>query len=76
MTDQVQDALEKKLSPGWNYDLEPIDAALRLAPLVEKALRAAYMKGLWDGADGAHITQQESRGVRAGIAVLTEEWDA
>ena len=64
----VQEALEKLLRE------EEIDApacrSFRLAPTIERALRAAYKKGV-DDADTCEWAKDE--GVTAGVVAMVEE---
>ena len=71
----VREALEKLLRE------EEIDTpacrSFRLAPTIERALRAAYAKGFSDGADDGVVDTVESlltdNGVTAGVAAMVEE---
>ena len=67
MTDQVRDAL----LDSYHHDHGSVSNWIAtLAPVVEKALRAAY----WDGRQSGTMNEKaySDRGVAAGIAVLTE----
>ena len=67
----VQEALEKLLEQEVYNSEGYYDDALLLAPIIERALRAAYNEG-WHGCNklSPHVTE---RGVTAGVAAMMEE---
>ena len=85
----VREALEKKVGDSLcgRCSFNPCRACIAyevkqhfaegLAPIIERALRAAYAKGFSDGADDGVIDTVESlltdSGVTAGVAAMMEE---
>ena len=65
----VRDALEK-IGLEWGNRFATSDA-LRLAPCIERALRAAYLEACLD--DDSRKMRDSNHGVTAGVAAMVEK---
>ena len=73
----VREALEELLMQDKHHSESYDDDARLLAPIIEKALRAAYWVGRMDGLDGDldghHGCGHDQNGITAGVVAMVEE---
>ena len=71
MKHQIEDALFKALrNQGWDLTARHIAAIANTSPIIERALRAAYLEACLD--DDSRKVRNSNHGVTAGVAAMVE----